>query len=224
MEVFFEQSVENDSIDKHKVRTTVFTVIRYVSLIIGVIVGIFGIMFTDVGNGWLTALVSIAFSIFMIVPFILLFIFLGRFISKTSLEFDYVINGDVFRIIKVVNRKKRKLFVNTPVSSFESLGSLNSDAYDRYAGSKEIKKQFALTDYSDENKIYYIYYVKDAVKYLLHIQPDNEMIGSLRKCVTRITVLDKSFKILENPEELKNLTTEEVEKKKIESVINKYKR
>ncbi len=200
MEVYFEQSVDNPGIDKHSKRTRVLTILRYVCVAIVLIIFMFG-WFMPIGSeedaGPMVILWALLYIVLGMAPFILLFIFLGRFIARSSLEFDYVLNGSIFRIVKVVNRKKRKKMLEAPVAGFESLGNIQSEAYDRYASSKDIKKLFAITDYENEERIYYIYYVADGARYLLHFTPNNDMIMALRKCVTRITVLDKSFKTYE---------------------------
>ena len=196
MDIYFEQSLDNPNIDKHKKRTKTCVVIRYVCMAVVIILAMLGLTWfisvKSVGDFFMSTL----FVILMMAPFILTYIFLGRMIANSNLEFDYLINGSMFRIVKVVNRKKRKKLVELNVSSFESLGHISSEAYDRYAGSKDVKKVFALTDYENEDTIYYIYYTLNGTKYLLHIAPNNDMIMALRKSVARITILDKSFKIL----------------------------
>lgn len=205
MEVYFEQSVANPNIDKHRKRTQVLTVLRYVCIGVAVVIAMFGWLM-PIGNVEGTnPLLAILWVLLLIVlgmaPFILAFFFLGRIIANGNLEFDYVLSGNLFRVVKVVNRKKRKKLLETQVSGFESLGHINSEAYDRYASTKEIKKLFAVGNYDDEDLLYYIYYVSDGNKYLLHFAPNNDMIMALRKSVTRITVLDKSFKTHEVKDE-----------------------
>lgn len=196
MEVYFEQSVDNPNIDKHSKRTRVLMILRYICIAVVVLIFMFG-WFMPIGSedaGPMIILWALLYIVLGMIPFILLFIFLGRFIARSNLEFDYVLNGSIFRIVKVVNRKKRKKLLEAPVTGFESLGNIQSEAYDRYASSKDVKKLYAITDYEHEERVYYIYYVLDGARYLLHFTPNNDMIMALRKCVTRITVLDKSFK------------------------------
>lgn len=205
MDVYFEQSVDNPNIDKHSKRTRVLGILRYVCIVAVILIAMFGLMFMPVGKegnvDGMTILWSIIYLIFSIAPFVATFLLLGRFIARSNLEYDYYLNGSMFRIVKVVNRKKRKKMLETQVSGFESLGAIQSETYDRYASSKEIKKLYAMTDYENEARVYYIYYVSDGVRYLLHFTPNNDMIMALRKSVTRITILDKSFKTYEVEDE-----------------------
>lgn len=195
MDIYFEQSLGNAGIDRHKKRTKVCGIIRYVCLaaiiLWSVIALTWFINISSVGAFFLSTL----FALLILAPFVTTYIFLGRLIANGNLEYDYLLNGSMFRIVKVINRKKRKKLVEIQVSSFESVGHITSEAYDRYAGSREVKKLFAITDYEDEDSIYYIYYTLNGTKYLLHIAPNSEMIMAIRKSVPRITVLDKSFKI-----------------------------
>lgn len=197
MDVYFEQSVDNPNIDKHSKRTRVLTILRYICIGAIVLIAMLGWVMpigTEETASVATLLWALLYIVLAIIPFILTFIFLGKFIANSSLEYDYLLNGSLFRIVKVINRKKRKKLLEVPVGGFESLGAIESDAYDRFAASKDTKKLYAITDYSREDRIYYIYYIVDGTKYLLHITPNNDMIMALRKSVTRITILDKSFK------------------------------
>ena len=195
MDVYAEQSIGNPGIDRHKKRTKIFTVLRYVCLV-AVVILFFFLWIMPVqkeGNIWLQFLYNFLLCLFLAVPFVLLFIFLGKYINKTNVEFDYYLNGDLFRIVQVVNRKKRKKLVEIGLSSFESVGRVTSDAYERYASFKGIKNIIAFCEAEDENEIVYIYYVSEGTPYLLHIQPDEVMLMSLRRGIPRMTVLDKSL-------------------------------
>lgn len=196
MDVYFEQSLINENIDKHSKRTRTLTVIRYVCIAAIVLIVLLAITLLLDISSVASFFVSLLLVLLMLSPFVVTHILLGRLIANGNLEFDYLLNGSMFRIVKVINRKKRKKLVELNVSSFESLGHISSEAYDRYAGSRDVKKLFALTDYENEDTVYYIYYTLNGNKYLLHIAPNNEMIMALRKSVGRITVLDKSFKIM----------------------------
>lgn len=195
MDVYAEQSISNEGIDKHRKRTKILTVVRYVC--IAAVIFLFFLFWLlpaqSEGNVALQFLMNFLFCLFMAVPFVFAFIFIGRFINRTNVEFDYYLNGDLFRIVKVVNRKKRKKFVEIGLSTFESVGRVTSDAYERYASFKGIKNEIAFCEVEDENEIVYIYYVLEGVPHLLHIQPDEVMLMSIRRGIPRITVLDKSL-------------------------------
>ncbi len=195
MDVYAEQSIGNPSIDKHRKRTKILIVIRYIS--IAAVIFLFFLFWMlpaqNEGNVWLQFLMNFLLCVFLAVPFVFAFIFIGKYINRTNVEFDYYLNGDLFRIVKVVNRKKRKKFVEIGLSTFESVGRVTCDAYERYASFKGIKNEIAFCEVEDESDIIYIYYVLEGVPHLLHIQPDDLMLMSLRRGIPRITVLDKSI-------------------------------
>lgn len=198
MDIYFEQSVTNEKIDKRKKRNKILSIVRYVVLAAGIILGyvLFTVtMFTPLENGWTAVAIQAVVGILAIVPFVLAFIFMGKHISNGNMEYDYfVVNGN-FRIIKVINRKKRKRMLEFSLSSIENMGKIESDTYDRYAASKDIKKVFALCNTDDEENIIYIYYGSDGAKQLLHIEPNDDMLIALKRSVARMTVLDKSLKM-----------------------------
>lgn len=198
MDLYCEQSVANANIDKHSKRTKTLGILRYVCITIVIILALLiFVMPIDEKKPGLSFLMGFIMLLLIMIPFIVTYILLGRMLVNSNLEFDYYLNGSTFRIVKVVNRKKRKKMVEVNTSVFESLGHISAEAYERYAGSKDVKKLFAITDYEDEDSVYYIYYSFNGTKYLLHIAPSNDMVMALRKSVARITILDKSFRVRE---------------------------
>lgn len=198
MDVYFEQNIENPKIDARKKKYKILTIVRYVILVATIVVGYLMIMnvgMTPIDNGWTSVAIQGVVGILAIVPFVLSFIFLGKYLNNTNLEFDYVLTGGIFRIIKVINRKKRRKMLEFNLSSIESIGRIQSETYDRYASAKDIKKVFAICNFENEDKIVYIYYGHDGSKQLLHIEPNDDMIMALRRSVSRITVMDKSLKV-----------------------------
>ncbi|MCI8412686.1 MAG: hypothetical protein HFE47_01130 [Clostridia bacterium] len=194
MEIFYEQNVANPNIDKHKKRTVVLSVLRIVLLAIGIIAGLFLLGFgVQIGKGALTTVIQLGMVVLSVAPFVLTYILLGRFLRNSNTEYDYILNGDVLRIVSVVRRTKRKLSATVRIASVESIGRITGEAYDRYAASKDIKKKFALCNYDNEEKIVYIRYRSEGENFLLHIEPDDEMIASLRKSLPRMGIMDKSM-------------------------------
>ena len=117
MEIFFEQNVDNPNIDKHKKRTTVLSVLSKVFLVLGIVlavVGIGGIALPSSGNVVLTIALQIVFSLLMGAPFVLAFFLIRRFLRQSNAEFDYILNGNILRIVRVTMRVKRKLLATVP--------------------------------------------------------------------------------------------------------------
>ena len=193
MDIFFEQNVDNPRIEKHKKRTAILSVVRKILLAIGVIIMFFIIMFMVDFSTALGAAIGLAIGVFSGAPFILAFIFMGKMLRNSNTEYDYILNGGTLRVVKVVLRNKRKLMCTVRMSAVESMGRVTCDAYDRYAASKNAKKQYALCDYEDESRIVYLSYRDDGENFLLHIEPNDEMLSALRRSLPRIGIIDKSL-------------------------------
>ncbi|MDE7395336.1 MAG: hypothetical protein K2M95_04380 [Clostridiales bacterium] len=192
MDYYYEQNVDNPNIDKHLKRTKTLSVLRYMVLAIGII---FAYLFFFWGTK--AKLSAILFSLFFVAlemtPVLLVFFLIGKYLKQTNSEYDYLLNGSILRIVRVIRRNKRKLFLTIRLDSVESIGKINSETYERYAASREIKKQYAVCDYDDEDALVYMYYHGENGNCLLHFEPDEEMILTLRKSLPRFSIMDKSM-------------------------------
>ena len=87
MELYCEQNVNNTSIDKHRKRNSILSVLRKVLLGIGIVLLFFLLGFgVNIGNGIVTIILGVAISLFAASPFVLAFVFLGRYLKKVSSE------------------------------------------------------------------------------------------------------------------------------------------
>ncbi len=194
MDVYAEQSLNNEKIEKNKKKTFILRILRYLciaAIVVVTILAYFNFMGTQVSL-W-PIVFAIVSAILFIAPFVLIYFFLGRFIANSNLEYDYYLNGDLFRIVKVLNRQKRKKMLEIKISSIESVGRANSDSYERFSASKDVKKIIAICDFEKEDDLFYIYCNNEGVKQLIHIHPNEEMRNALRRSINRITIIDKSF-------------------------------
>lgn len=193
MEIFFEKNVVNENIDKHKKRNVVFNVIRVLSIIILVIEIYFILSFQGipVDQGALAVVLSILFSVSMILPPIASIVLFSRLLSRLNAEYDYYIAGDVFRVMQVLNRKKRKKFLEASMSAISEVGTLESENFERYNIDKSIKKMNAFCN--DDSLLGYIYFSLDGEKKLLILELDDEFLFALRKALP-MSVLDGSLK------------------------------
>jgi len=128
----------------------------------------------------------------ILTPVLGIALLIRRHIIVSTLEFDYFVIGGKFRIVKVISRRKRKLLLEIPFSSFQSVGKLDSDSYTRYAAARDIKKKFAVGNYDDESKIFYAYYTTGDEKNLLHFEPNVEFMIAFKRSLPRVAVMDKS--------------------------------
>ena len=194
MEVIFEQNVSNPNIEKHIKRTKFLSVLRYILLSIGVLAAfiILFILPAEV-KSWMDFLFALVFAIISLAPGVASFILLGIYLNRTNSEYDYSLHGSVLRIIKITRRTKRKLLAIIPLDAVDSVGKINSESYDRFSSSKELKKLYAICDYNDEDKLTYIKYRSEGENFLLHFEPNEEMIKSLKLSLPRMSIMDKSM-------------------------------
>lgn len=200
MEVFYEKNIINESIDKHKKRNTIFNVIRIVSIVLLVIEVYFFVVWQPIpfDKGALAVTLCIFASLVLIsFPVCVLLIF-TRLLKRLNAEYDYYILGDIFRIVRVENRKKRKKMLETPLSAISSIGLVESEAYDKFDIDKTIKKIHAFCN--DDALLGYIMLSDDGEKKLVTIELDNEFIVNLKKTVS-LSVFDNSIKLLKNKAE-----------------------
>ena len=193
MEIFFEKNVVNENIDKHKKRNVVFNVIRILSIVILVIEIYFILSFQGipVDQGALAVVLSIFSSVIMILPPITSIVLFSLLLSRFNAEYDYYIAGDVFRVMQVLNRKKRKKFLEASMSAISEIGTLESENFERYNIDKSIKKMNAFCN--DDSLLGYIYFSLDGEKKLLILELDDEFLFALRKALP-MSVLDNSVK------------------------------
>lgn len=193
MEVFFEKNVVNENIDRHKKRNVVFNVIRIISIVILIVEIYFILSFQGipVDQGAWAVVLSIFSSLIIIAPPIASIIVFSMLLSRLNAEYDYYIAGDVFRVMQVINRKKRKKFTEFSVSAISELGILESENFERYNADKTIKKLNAFCN--EDSLLGYVYFTVDGEKKLLILELDEEFLLALRKALP-MSVLDGSVK------------------------------
>lgn len=193
MEVFFEKNVVNENIDRHKKRNVVFNVIRIISIVILIVEIYFILSFQGipVDQGAWAVVLSIFSSLIIIASPIASIIVFSMLLSRLNAEYDYYIAGDVFRVMQVINRKKRKKFTEFSVSAISELGILESENFERYNADKTIKKLNAFCN--EDSLLGYVYFTVDGEKKLLILELDEEFLLALRKALP-MSVLDGSVK------------------------------
>lgn len=200
MEICYEKNIINESIDKHKKRNTIFNVIRIVAIGLLVFEVYFFITWQPipVDKGALAVVLSIFASLILIsFPVCILMVF-TRLMKRLNAEYDYYILGDIFRIVRVENRKKRKKMLETPLSAISSIGLVESETYDKLYADKSIKKVHAFCN--DDALLGYFMLSDEGEKKLVTMEFDNEFIANLKKAVS-LSTFDNSIKLLKTKAE-----------------------
>ncbi len=188
MDVYFEKNVTNEGIDKHKKRNVVLLIVRVIAIIWIVIAAFVFINFVDFSDAEFLGVVLII--LFLFAPPICLLIFANKLLTNLNLEYDYYILGDIFRIVKVLNRKKRKKLIEIPMASLAVVGLVESESFDRYTADKSVKQVNA---FCEENDLLYFYLNDGGEKKLIIIESDEKFLLELRKALP-ISALDDSLK------------------------------
>lgn len=193
MEIFFEKNIVNMGIDKHKKRNIVFNALRIAGIVLLILEILFIFTFqpfpTDKGAGVLIFSIVVSLGI-LLFPIMMILIF-TRLLNNLNAEFDYFIMGNTFRIVRVINRKKRKKFLEIPISAVSNVGLIESDNFDRYNMDKTVKKVNAFCN--DDSDLGYFFCSADGEKKLLILEFDLEFLTNLRKA-TQPMIFDDTVK------------------------------
>ncbi len=200
MEVCYEKNIINESIDKHKKRNTIFNIIRIVAIVLLVFEIYFLIAWQPIpiDKGILAVVLSIFASLVLISFPVCIILVFTRLLKRLNAEYDYYILGDIFRIVRVENRKKRKKMLETPISAISSIGLVESETYDKFYADKYVKKIHAFCN--DDTLLGYFMLSDDGEKKLVTMEFDNEFVANLKKAVS-LSVFDNSIKLLKTKAE-----------------------
>lgn len=190
MDIYYEKNVTNENIDKHKKRNTVLRVLKIVSIVWLILICIFVYMFFSWGGrGVVSIIVEL---VFLFVPPICSILLFTKLLANLNCEYDYYVTDEKFRVIKVVNRVKRKKLLEVPLTSFVSVGSVESENFERYGADKSVK---IVTAYcNDENYPIYVYLNDETERKLLVLETDDKFLIALRRALNS-TVIETELKL-----------------------------
>ena len=186
MDIYYEQNVVNHNIDDRTKKTKTLNIARMICLVLGLFILIS------------SALLITLFWVFLLasLPFFAAYILMGRINKRNNTEYDYVIDGEFIIVSEIYFRERRKQKYKIRLRLVESVGVFDTDGYKKVER-LAVKKRLALVNYEDEQSILYILYGTDKGKQLIFLEPDRGFMIALRRCVSAITVFDKSINDLE---------------------------
>ena len=123
------------------------------------------------------------FNTVLMPPFVLVIaglIYLAYYLGgKFNIEFEYCLTNGIFDVDTIVNMKNRKRIATFDCKTVEEFGIY--DAANNYRCSKMI-----MAANQDAEKLYYfVYSSKEEGKILLVIEPNEKMLGGLKRCLPR---------------------------------------
>lgn len=171
MDYFYEQIV----VKKNK---TVQDVLYAFATVIMVFSGIFGLITLQSLFYNFHVLVLINGILFAGIAVLL---FLKKAEIKT--EFEYTFTNGELDFAKVFNNEKRKNLGSMKVAKVDAFGKVNSNAFQRYITTPDLKKRNWFINRDAE--LYYFYFVKENTKNIIIFEPDNEMVNNIKKYLPR---------------------------------------
>ncbi len=194
MEIFYEKNVVNKKIDEHRTRNKILRVLQLVSL--GIFAFIFVSLFSvtvydpdesDAARAYVFLIVLLS----LLLPLSLYFLF-GWILRMVTVEYDYVIMGDRLKILKMVNRKKRKPVLDVDFSSINLIGLVGGEKFNYLyaARSANVKKYFCNPD---ALKIY-IYLTDYKGRSFTIIEADDDFLINIKKALKNFSTIDDDLK------------------------------
>ena len=187
MEVFLEQNITNEGIDKHRTRNTVLNVLRIVSIAWMVLGTIIFLNATAPGATFVMVLFDVLLTF---IPPIFLFIITSKLLADLNAEYDYHIEGSQIRVVKILNRTRRRIALKNNFSAVSKIGLVDSDDFNT---EKESAKRKILAFCKESVRLVYLCFNDDGEKTLLVLQADDELLIALRRSISPV-VYAESFK------------------------------
>lgn len=108
-------------------------------------------------------------------------IYIWRKKDEAYIEYEYSYTLGDLEIAKIINNKRRRILCKFPCKDIEAFGKITASAYARYLNNPNVKKVYATFIKNAEREVYYMYYVGKKAKYLIHFEPDEEMLTYVKK-------------------------------------------
>ena len=103
---------------------------------------------------------------------------LWRHKDELRCEYDYTFTNGDLDIAKVLNNTRRKALTSLSMRNVEACGAINHASFQRYLTMRDIKKYNWFLN--RESNLYYFYFTKNSVKYLIIVELSDEMIAMVR--------------------------------------------
>ena len=189
-EVFYEESVSTTNVSKNKVKYYIVKVIAIISIIIGVLMTFFFLLFVNLSNMFQL----IFFGIILIGSYVIGFVYLRKK-DAFLLDFDYTFVSGSVRISKVLNNKRRRPVLSFNTSDIIQLGKYQSNTFEKIIKDTTNKKIIATpNECAAEGKdFYYIHLTAKGLKHILILECSETFMYNVLKFSSK-TVLEPDFK------------------------------
>jgi len=174
MGVYLEQSVINKGAEK---RGWLTWVTRITVILCALFIFLFALLVFV--NPWPEAV----FFLIMCLPPIGVIILTVRYKNNVNMEYDYFLIDNLLRVVKVVNRRKRKKFLEIKLESITAFGKISDEKHAASERAPGVKIKSAAPN-PDDGNIYFAAYKSDR-PYLLYFEPDEAFLAALKKALPR---------------------------------------
>ncbi|MBR1710755.1 MAG: hypothetical protein IJ719_18345 [Clostridia bacterium] len=128
--------------------------------------------------------VAYEFSVQSLVLLILcagLAVLLFLFKDRVKVEYEYTFTNGTLDFARVYRSVKREELGSMNVRNVTACGHVAHQSFQRYLSMKDVdRKNWFL---NRDGNLFYFYYVKENKKHLIIIEPSEEMVGMIRKCL-----------------------------------------
>jgi len=190
--IYYEYNATLNDQAANKKKKILFRIFGIVSVVFGAVLLLMIFLFQADSAGFVQA---VPFLIFLFIMTVMMFVsafFIRRLRLSINPEFDFVLNGDKVRVVKIVNRQKRKLLAQFDVKSIEAYGKVTmEEGLARFMSAPGIKKKYAVANLDDEDKQYFLCYTSSEGKGLLFAELSEDFIIHLRRAVGRDIAVKK---------------------------------
>ena len=159
MDAFYEESAVNQNATKERKKYSIFNIISYVFLFLGILLLVMAIFNMPLGGG------EDASGLWSLFWFMLLqgLMFMGMWFafyklkSRYNVSFDYCFVTGELRISKVCNVNKRRLVARLDCEDMIQIGDVDNPSFDRFRADPTVKTVFCTPNVETSNGKFFMY-------------------------------------------------------------------
>ena len=120
-----------------------------------------------------------ALMIFLVTAAVAVLVFIYK--DRVKVEYEYTFTNGTLDFARVYRAVKRQELGSMNVRNVTACGHVAHESFQRYLSMKDVEKKNWFLN--RDGNLFYFYYVKDNKKHMIIIEPSEEMVEMIRKCV-----------------------------------------
>ena len=120
-----------------------------------------------------------ALMIFLVTAAVAVLVFIYK--DRVKVEYEYTFTNGTLDFARVYRAVKRQELRSMNVRNVTACGHVAHESCQRYLSMKDVEKKNWFLN--RDGNLFYFYYVKDNKKHMIIIEPSEEMVEMIRKCV-----------------------------------------